>query len=172
MTPERVYPTVCVAPLMPRESVMRSVVDALWGALSRQGVSWVGFYHGPGERLEDGRVVGENEMLLGPCRDKPACSPIGLHGVCGRGWRARRTIIVRDVASLGANYVACDPRDRSEIVVPISDAAGRCFGVLDVDSHDAGAFSDHDARELERVLREAGLIHRNSPAASAQATVL
>lgn len=136
---------------------MRALVDSFWPALSVQGVSWIGFYFGPGERLEDGRVVGADEMLLGPCRDKPACSPIGLHGVCGQGWRGRKSIVVRDVKTLGADYVACDPRDLSEVVVPIFDEAGRCFGVLDVDSFHVEAFSEHDVRRLTTIVTDSGL---------------
>jgi putative methionine-R-sulfoxide reductase with GAF domain len=137
---------------------MQALVDSFWPALSVQGVSWIGFYFGPGERLDDGRVVGPEEMLLGPCRDKPACSPIGLHGVCGQGWRGRRAIVVKDVRVLGAEYVACDPRDQSEVVVPLIDGAGRCFGVLDADSFHMEAFSEHDVRRLTTIMTDSGLI--------------
>ena len=140
-----------------REERMSALVDALWDGLSTQGVSWIGFYLGPGQQLDDGRVVGAQEMLLGPCRNKPACSPIGLHGACGRSWRERRTLVVGDVADLGADYVACDPRDRSEVVVPLFDEAGECYGVLDADSFDVGAFSERDGAELCSVLSRAGL---------------
>lgn len=140
-----------------RDQRMAALVDVLWDALSEQGVSWIGFYIGPGETLDDGRRAGPHEMLLGPCRNKPACSPIGLHGVCGRGWRERRTIIVRDVADLGADYVACDPRDQSEVVVPLLDGRGACFGVLDADSFEIGAFDERDGRELGSLLERAGL---------------
>ena len=37
------------------------------------------------------------------------------------------TLIVDDVATLGAGYVACDPRDLSEIVVPCFDDDGRAW---------------------------------------------
>lgn len=80
---------------------MQRVADALWDAHAEHGVSWVGFYHAPGQRTEDGRTVGEDEMLLGPARNKPACSPIGLHGACGRSYREGVTLIVHDVAALG-----------------------------------------------------------------------
>lgn len=143
-----------------REQRMGALVDALWEALSAQGVSWIGFYLGPGQALEDGRVVGAQEMLLGPCRNKPACSPIGLHGVCGRSWRERRTIVVGDVADLGAEYVACDPRDRSEVVVPLFDEQGACYGVLDADSFDVRSFDERDGAELFSVLDRAGLTRR------------
>ena len=135
-----------------RAQAMRRFVDAAWPLLNPLGVSWIGFYT---KALGiDGAAV--SEMVLGPCRNKPACSPIGLHGVCGRGWLTRRSIIVRDVASLGTNYVACDPKDRSELVIPLFHQ-GHCYGVLDRDSFDIGAFSEHDADQLQVALLAMGL---------------
>ena len=99
----------------------------------------------------------DRRLVLGPCRDKPACSPIGLHGACGQALLSRRTLIVRDVADLGSGYIACDPRDRSEIVVPLIDSTDRCWGVLDLDSWEVGSFSDDDERGLKLVLHAAGL---------------
>jgi putative methionine-R-sulfoxide reductase with GAF domain len=127
---------------LPREERVRRLVDALWEGLAHSGVSWVGVYVAEGEQL-----------VLGPCRDKPACSPIGLHGACGQALLSRQTLIVRDVAELGGNYIACDPRDRSEIVVPLLDkSTGACWGVLDLDSWEVGAFSDADDRGLRMVI--------------------
>jgi putative methionine-R-sulfoxide reductase with GAF domain len=117
-----------------RQERMRAVVDALWDALNDAGVSWVGFY------LHEGR----DDLVLGPHRDKPACSPILLHGACGRAFRQRRPLVVRDVAALGENYIACDPRDRAEVVIPLFEADGRCWGVLDADSFEAGTFGIED----------------------------
>lgn len=132
---------------------MAAVVDALWDALSTRGVSWVGFY------LHDGG----DELTLGPSRNKPACSPIGLHGACGRALRERRPLIVGDVRRLGANYIACDPRDLSEVVVPVFDASGRPVGVLDLDSFDAEAFDETDVAGLRAALRAAGLAREADP---------
>lgn len=139
------------------EERLAQLTDAMWERFSATGVSWIGFYFGPGYRLEDGRTVGPGEMLLGPCRNKPACSPIGLHGACGQAWRSRKPLVVRDVSELGANYVACDPRDRSEVVVPLFDESGRCYGVLDADSFDIGSFTDRDAAGLTDLCRRAGV---------------
>ncbi|MFM9956445.1 MAG: GAF domain-containing protein [Phycisphaerales bacterium] len=147
MTP-RDYSRLRFEPARDPDAAMKAFVDAAWDALAPQGVSWIGFY------FKDERT---DTMTLGHRRDKPACSPIGLHGVCGRGWREQRTIIVRDVRLLGPDYVACDPRDQSEVVVPLFDRGGVCTGVLDVDSFDVGAFTEYDARELARLLIEAGL---------------
>lgn len=129
-----------------REERMQTVVDALWEELNDKGVSWVGFY------LHEAA----DELVLGPRRDQPACSPIGLHGVCGQAFTQRRAIVVCDVRELGEDYIACDPRDRSEVVVPLFEADGRCWGVLDLDSHEAGAFDDSDAAGLGLVLVAAG----------------
>ena len=134
-----------------RETRMEAVVDALWPVLSAAGVSWLGFYldlpHEPDDR----------RLILGPHRDKPACSPIGVHGVCGRTLLSGETQIVDDVVALGASYVACDPRDRSEIVVPLCGTEAGPWGVLDLDSHEPYAFDACDDAGLMRVLTAAGL---------------
>ena len=145
----RAYAELCrrVRPTGDRAERMQVVVDVLWEALKDTGVSWVGFY------LHQGR----GELVLGPRRDKPACSPIGLHGACGQVFTSRRPMIVRDVAELGENYVACDSCDRSEVVIPLLDDDGRCWGVLDLDSHEMGAFDETDVEGLTAVLRAAGL---------------
>lgn len=165
----RDYATIEIDTSSGRLTRMRLLVDALWerfgGGEARhgRGYSWVGFYLGPGQRMEDdGRTVGPDEMLLGPCRNKPACSPIGLHGACGRAWREHTALVVRDVSFLGADYVACDPRDMSELVVPCFSRDGSCWGVLDVDSHEIGAFTQHDAEALEALLNREGLSWRES----------
>ena len=130
-----------------RTERMQSVVDALWDGLKDTGVSWIGFYcH-----------FGGDELVLGPLRDSPACSPIGLHGVCGRAFRTREATVVRDVHELGDRFIACDPRDRSEVAVPLLEADRTCWGVLDLDSHEIGAFSDADVIGLQKVLRAARL---------------
>ena len=133
------------------DSRMQTVVDRLWEQLSDTGVSWVGFYLYVPER---------DEMVLGPRRDKPACSPIGMHGVCGQCFRDDQVLIVRDVKELGENYIACDPHDRSEVVLPIHDAGGAPIGVLDLDSFDVGSFDETDVAGLQRVVAAAGLMRK------------
>ncbi len=137
-----------ITPQTDRHAAMQLVADRLWEALSDQNVSWLGFY------TEDPSA---DHMLLGPHRDKPACSPIGLHGACGQSLLSKKPIVVHDVAELGPNYIACDPCDRSEVVVPLVDSDGACWGVLDLDSFEVGAFDDDDVRGLSRVLAAAGL---------------
>ena len=129
------------------------VVDALWDAFCDKGFCWVGFYIDQPGRPDDQRLI------LGPCRDKPACSPIGLHGVCGQSLTSKQTRIVHDVADLGENYIACDPNDKSEIVIPCFNSDGTCWGVLDVDSQQVGAFNESDERGLLEILEVVGLSH-------------
>jgi len=131
-----------------------AAVRAIWRHLADSGVSWVGFYLVPGG-IPPGSPV--TELLL-DCREpKPACSPIGMHGVCGQSFLGRTVRIVEDTRDLGAAYVACDPRDRSEIVLPVAFADGPPTGVLDLDSHDPGRFGPADERGLRAVLGAAGI---------------
>lgn len=143
--------SAAIGPGTDRRRRMQAVADALWRTLGLPTggpISWVGFYL----PSADG-----SELVLGPSRDKPACSPIGLHGVCGQAFLSREPQVIADVRRLGPNYVACDPRDMSEIVLPLVDDDGQCVAVLDLDSHDLGAFSTDDVAPLQRVLRAAGL---------------
>lgn len=133
--------------------------DLLWAALAPNGLSWIGFY------LEDPEAPcrsSSGQMLLVARRDKPACSPIGVHGVCGQGLLEEAVRVVEDVGLLGAGYIACDPRDRSEIVIPIY-RVGQRWGVLDADSHEIACFGRSDIDGLCGVLRAAGLLERDLP---------
>jgi putative methionine-R-sulfoxide reductase with GAF domain len=133
-----------LTPTGDRQRDMQAVADALWDELNPKRCSWIGFY------LKSPHA---DELILGPRRDKPACSPIGLFGACGRAFQNRRPLIVTDVANLRAGYIACDPRDRSEIVIPCIDASDdTCWGVLDADSHQTHAFDDRDALGLNALL--------------------
>ena len=71
--------------------------------------------------------------------------------------------VVDDVRTLGAQYVACDPRDQSELVVPLQTDTGECFGVLDADSFALGAFDEHDASSMHTLLRLYGLTGGDAP---------
>lgn len=126
-----------------RALMMSELVDALWARFAGDPYSWVGFY-----LLEpDGK-----SMTLGPRRDRPACSPLPMHGVCGRSALEERALIVDDVRALGEAHVVCDPRNLSEICLPCRDAGGRVWGVLDADSESLAAFDEADRRGLERLL--------------------
>jgi GAF domain-containing protein len=71
--------------------------------------------------------------------------------VCGTAAVERRTIIVRDVHAF-PGHITCDPRSRSEIVVPVLRPDGSLLGVFDVDSALPAAFDEEDGAGLEPIL--------------------
>ena len=102
-------------------------------------VNWVGFYF-----LQD------SELVVGPFQGKPACTRIPLgRGVCGTAMAARQTRRVADVHTID-NHIACDIDSRSELVVPLFNAA-LDLGVLDIDSPSPGRFTEADQRGIERL---------------------
>ncbi|MFA6002750.1 MAG: GAF domain-containing protein [Elusimicrobiota bacterium] len=126
------------------ERMMREIVDVLWDAFSGSPYSWCGFYI----LAADGQ-----NLILGPHRDAPACSPLPMHGVCGRAARSGQAMIVPDVKALGEAHIECDPRNLSEIALPVFDKNGRVWAVFDVDSAQPAAFNDMDQRWLEKLLK-------------------
>lgn len=132
------------------ERMMREVVDELWDGFAGSPYSWCGFY----------LVQAEGQgLVLGPHRDKPAASPLPLHGVCGKAAETGEPMIVADVKALGKATLACDPKTASEIALPVFDHKGRVWAVFDVDSEIPAAFDQMDQRWLERILsrfREVG----------------
>lgn len=104
---------------------------------------WTGFYV-----ADPGRP---RELAVGPYQGTLGCLRIAFgKGVCGACAAERRTILVPDVGAF-PGHIACDARSRSEIVVPVLDAAGALVAVLDVDSAEPAAFDETDAAWLERV---------------------
>ena len=137
-----------------RQERMSALVDLLWETFSSDGLSWVGFY------LDGGDTTSDSRLVLGPRRDTPACSPIGMHGACGRCFLSGHPLIVSDVRDLGDRYIACDPRDQRELVIPCFEPSGRVWGVLDLDSHRIGYFGERSAIDLEHMVVLAGISRR------------
>lgn len=98
---------------------------------------YVGFYLYDGEKL-----------VLGPFQGGVSCVNINLgKGVCGESAQTAETIIVPDVRR-HQNYIACDSKARSEIVVPMFKN-GQLLGVLDLDSHVVNDYDSVDQAYLE-----------------------
>jgi putative methionine-R-sulfoxide reductase with GAF domain len=127
------------------DRMMKEIVDELWGQFENAPYSWVGFYFWSPD---------QTQLILGPHRDKPACSPIALHGVCGSVIKTGQSRLVPDISKLGDAHIECDPRNKSEICVPVFDIKGKVWGVLDVDSEQLNAFDEMDQRWLERMVKE------------------
>jgi GAF domain-containing protein len=107
------------------------------------GHLWTGFY----------RVVEPDRLLrIGPYQGTLGCMEIAFgRGVCGTAAAEKRTVIVEDVNAF-PDHITCDPRSRSEIVVPVFDADRNLIAVFDIDSDQPGAFNDEDREGLERVM--------------------
>lgn len=101
---------------------------------------WVGFY-----------IVKGGELVLGPFQGPIACTRIPRgKGVCGTAWVEAKTLVVPDVHRF-PGHIACSAASVSEIVVPLVDAEGMVWAVLDVDSVHPNDFSSVDEAGLEQV---------------------
>jgi len=102
-------------------------------------INWAGFY-----------LLKGNELILGPFQGQVACVRIGIgKGVCGTAFLERRSLVVPDVHQF-PGHIACDPRSRSEIVVPLIKGE-RTLGVLDIDSASYSRFTEDDQKLLETI---------------------
>jgi GAF domain-containing protein len=105
-------------------------------------VLWTGFY-----TLKNG------ELLVKTYQGPLACQVLKKNtGVCWTAINEQKTIVVPDVHQF-KGHIACDPRSKSEIVVPVRDKDNRITGVLDIDSKVLNRFDDTDAKELEKIIR-------------------
>jgi GAF domain-containing protein len=106
------------------------------------GHLWTGFY----------RVVAPDRLLVGPYQGTLGCLEIQFgRGVCGVAAKERRSVVVPDVSRF-PGHITCDPRSRSEIVIPVFDARQSLIAVLDIDSDRLAAFDQEDANGLGRLL--------------------
>ena len=74
--------------------------------------------------------------------------PVG-EGICGTAVAQGENLNVPDVGAVD-NYIACDPRVKSELVVLIR-AGEDIFGQVDIDSRTAAAFTDEDTEAVQTV---------------------
>ena len=101
---------------------------------------WAGFYFPKDKHLE-----------LGPSEGPLACSQIPYSGVCGKVAKTGKPIIVPDVNKF-PGHVACDPRSKSEIAMPVFGSDGKLFAIFDVDSEELGSFDETDQKWLQKIL--------------------
>lgn len=105
---------------------------------------WTGFY----------RVTEPGVLKIGPYQGGHGCLVIPFErGVCGAAARTGQVQLVPDVDAF-PGHIACSASTRSELVLPVFDAAGDVIGVLDIDSNQPGAFTEEDARALASILRD------------------
>ncbi len=122
------------------DALLRNAVKAIHGADDR--CDWVGVYllADSGEELWLHNYVGAGT--------EHAKIPVGT-GICGTAVAKGENMNVPDVTAVD-NYLACDPDVKSELVVLIR-AGGEIFGQIDIDSKQAGAFSDDDEVAVQTI---------------------
>ena len=88
------------------------------------------------------------ELILGPFQGGVSCVRISLgKGVCGESAASRQSVIVGDVKNY-SNYISCDSKALSEIVVPMVKK-GQLLAVLDLDSSVLDDYDEIDQKYLE-----------------------
>lgn len=102
--------------------------------------AWTGFYFtAPGD-----------ELHVGPYQGPVACQVLRGGGVCLHCLRTGRPVIVPDVEQF-AGHIACDPRSRSEIALPVL-AGDQVVAVLDIDSARLAQFDEDDVAPLAHIV--------------------
>ena len=102
---------------------------------------WTGFY----------RVTAPGVLKIGPYQGGHGCLVIPFErGVCGAAARTGEIQIVADVDAF-PGHIACSSSTRSEIVLPVRDAAGALIGVLDIESPITGRFGEEDQEGGEKL---------------------
>ena len=123
------------------QSLQENIVETIAQRLSYY--SWTGFY-----------MLDPNDpetLVLGPFVGDPTPHvriPV-TQGICGAAVASGRTVIVDDV-NADPRYLSCSIKTKSEIVVPIH-AHGKIVGEIDIDSHQAAAFTGSDRLFLEEI---------------------
>jgi len=103
---------------------------------------WTGFY----------RVTEPGLLKIGPYQGGHGCLVIPFdRGVCGAAARTGQVQLVPDVDAF-PGHIACASSTRSEIVLPVCNAAGDLIAVFDIDSDQPDAFTEGDADNLTAIL--------------------
>ena len=103
---------------------------------------WTGYYF-----LKEGRLI------VGPYQGPVACQELEQNtGVCWTGINRQEPVIVPDVEQF-PGHIACDPRSKSEIVLPVRNNENEITGVLDIDGKELNAFDNVDQEYLSSIIR-------------------
>jgi L-methionine (R)-S-oxide reductase len=128
------------------QSLQENIVEGIAQGLSYY--SWTGFY-----------MLDPNDpetLVLGPFAGDPTPHvriPV-TQGICGAAVASGKTVIVDDVHA-DPRYLSCSIKTKSETVVPIH-VHGKTVGEIDIDSHQAAAFTESDRLFLEEIARILG----------------
>jgi L-methionine (R)-S-oxide reductase len=105
---------------------------------------WTGFY----------RVTAPDLLKIGSYQGTHGCLTIPFgQGVCGTVAQTQRPELIPDVNAF-PGHIACASSTRSELVLPVFDAAGTLIAVFDIDSNQPDAFTQTDTIELAAILHQ------------------
>ena len=105
---------------------------------------WTGFY----------RVTGPEMLKIGPYQGGHGCLQIPFsRGVCGAAARTGLVQLVPDVEAF-EGHIACASSTRSELVLPVFGQGGVLIAVFDIDSDQPDAFTQQDADQMSKVLKD------------------
>ncbi len=122
------------------DAILRAVVKEIRSSDTK--CDWVGAY-----LLNPDEAVLWLHNYVGPSTEH-ARIPVG-EGVCGTAVAEKQNQNVPDVTKI-SNYLSCNPRVKSEMVVLIR-AGDEVFGQLDIDSNTQNAFSKDDQETVELI---------------------
>jgi L-methionine (R)-S-oxide reductase len=137
---ERIYHQLQDLLMKSNDTIARMSTTAAVLHHKMEGFFWTGFY-----------LFEAGELIVGPYQGPVACLKLEKNtGVCWAGINEGKTIVVPDVEKF-PGHIACDPRSRSEIVIPVKNHQRKVLGVLDVDSNKLGQFDETDVAWLEKI---------------------
>jgi len=107
-------------------------------------IFWVGVY-----------LHHNNRLTVGPYQGPLACQELPYpEGACWYSVINRQPLVISDVKKF-QGHIACDPRSKSELVIPLLTSKDIIYGVLDIDSNILNAF---DKDDLDAVLKIVNLL--------------
>ena len=99
---------------------------------------WTGFY----------RVTEPKVLKIGPYQGEHGCLRIPFdRGICGQVASTGKPSLVNDLSSV-KSHIACSPKTKSEIVLPVFNKFKGLIAVLDIDSDLPEAFDNDDTAGL------------------------
>jgi L-methionine (R)-S-oxide reductase len=112
-------------------------------------VFWAGFY-----------ILENNRLLVGPYQGPLACQQLPYaKGACWHAVLNKKSVLLPDVSQF-SGHIACDPRSKSELVVPVFNDKGNIYGVMDIDSERLNAFDEADEEGISKILKIISFQHK------------
>lgn len=124
------------------------MLRSLWGFYTQnESLDWVGIYRRDPHKT--------NELIVSAYYGSPTPHeriPVEK-GICGAAIREEQSVYVPDVKQ-DDRFLACSLTTKSELVVPIKNAAGESVAEIDIDCTETDGFSPQLVQYVEKTSRE------------------